>query len=64
MKNAQTNGNQPDEKPAWKRPIEKDKYTADEIERIKASRAVMRVIEKQIERGDFDYILKKDKKKK
>ncbi len=64
MKNAQTCNNETGAKPAWKRPIEKDKYTEDEIELIKTSRAVMRVIEKQIARGDFDHILKKGKKKK
>lgn len=64
MKTANTNGNKNGDIPAWKRPIEKDKYTEDEIKLIKASRAVMRVIEKQVERGDFDHILKKGKAKK
>ena len=64
MKTANTNGNKNGDIPAWKRPIEKDKFTAEEIERIKVSRAVMRVIEKQVERGDFDHVLKKGKAKK
>ena len=40
--------------------LKRKKYTAAEIELIKASRAVMKVIEKQIERGDFDEYLKKE----
>ena len=47
-------------KPRWKRPKEKRKFTEAEMARIKASRAVMKVIQKQIERGDFDEYLDKE----
>ncbi len=60
MENTQPNGNKNGAKPPWKKPIDKEKFTEDEMERIKTSRAVMRVIEKQIERGDFDEYLKKE----
>ncbi len=64
MENTNANGNKNGAKPNWKKPIEKEKYTEDEIELIKAGRTVMRVIEKQVTRGDFDHILKKGKAKK
>ncbi len=38
----------------------KKEFTEAEMARIKASRAVMKVIEKQIERGDFDEYLDKE----
>ncbi len=50
-------------KPRWKRPNEKKTFTEAEMARIKASRAVMKVIEKQIARGDFDEYLNKEDSK-
>ncbi|MGI8640010.1 MAG: hypothetical protein ACR2MG_08635 [Pyrinomonadaceae bacterium] len=47
-------------KPRWKRLKEKESFTEAEMARIKASRAVMKVIQKQIERGDFDEYLDKE----
>ncbi len=41
----------------------KKEFTEAEMARIKASRAVMKVIEKQIERGDFDEYLDKEHSK-
>lgn len=60
MAATETNDNKNGAKPRWKRPKEEKEFTEAEIDRIKASRAVMRVIEKQIARGDFDEYLKKD----
>ena len=45
-------------KPRWKRPKEKKKFTEAEMRLIKASRAVMEVIQEQKARGDFDEIIK------
>jgi hypothetical protein len=64
MENTQTNGNKNGAKRRWKRPKEKKKYTADEMELIRTSRAVMKVIEKQIERGDFDEYFEREGLKK
>jgi len=50
-------------KPRWKRPKEKKTFTEAEMRLIKASRAVMKVIEKQIARGDFDEYLNKEDSK-
>ena len=50
-------------KPRWKRPKEKKNFTEAEMRLIKASRAVMKVIEKQIKRGDFDEYLNKEDSK-
>lgn len=50
-------------KPRWKRPKEEKEFTEAEMRRIKASRDVMEVIEKQIARGDFDEYLNKENSK-
>lgn len=44
-------------KPRWKRPKEKENFTEAEMRLIETSRAVMEVIQKQKERGDFDEII-------
>lgn len=54
MEKTQINNKENGAKPRWKRPKEKKKYTADEMELIRTTRAVLKVIEKQIARGDFD----------
>jgi hypothetical protein len=58
-----TNGNKNGAKRRWKRPPKNPKFTAEELELIKASRAAMEAIQIQIDRGDFDHILKKEKSK-
>ncbi|MDQ3375256.1 MAG: hypothetical protein M3521_15385 [Acidobacteriota bacterium] len=63
MATAKTNENENGAKPQWKRLKEKKEFTEAEMARIKASRAVMKVIEKQIERGDFDEYLDKEHSK-
>ena len=63
MENAQTNGSKNGAKPRSKRAKEAQIYTKDEMELIRTSRAVMKVIQKQVERGDFDEYLKKDDSK-
>ena len=63
MENAQTNGSKNGAKPRRKSPKDKETYTEAEMELIKTSRAVMKVIQKQLERGDFDEYLKKDDSK-
>ena len=50
-------------KPRWKRPKEKENFTEAEMRLIKAGREVLKVIQKQIERGDFDEYLDKEKSK-
>ena len=63
MENAHTNGSKNGAKPRSKKPKEKQIYTEAEMELIKTSRAVMKVIQKQLERGDFDEYLKKEESK-
>lgn len=63
MEKAQTNGNKNGAKPRWKRPKEKKKYTADEMELIRTSRAVMEIIQKRKEAGEFDEFLKEEHSK-
>ena len=63
MENAQTNGSKNGTKPHRERPEEKQIYTEAEMELIKTSRAVMKVIQKQLERGNFDEYLKKEDSK-
>ncbi len=63
MEDANTNGKQNGTKPRWKRPPKNPKFTAEEMERIKVSRAALEAIQIQIDRGDFDHILKKEKSK-
>ena len=58
-----TSENGTNRKPRWKRPKEKKKFTEAEMRLIKASRDVMKVIQKQIERGDFDEYLNKEDSK-
>jgi len=50
-------------KPHWKTPKGKIKFTEDELKLIKASRAAMKAIQIQIERGDFDEYLKREDSK-
>ena len=63
MATTQTNRNKNGAKPNWKKPIEKEKYTEAEIELIKASRAVMEIIQKRKEAGEFDEFLKEEHSK-
>ncbi len=51
-------------KPHWKTPKGEIKFTEDELKLIKASRAAMKAIQIQIDRGDFDEYLKKEDSKK
>lgn len=65
MEKTQTKNSKNGTKPIWERPIEKDKFTEEEIELIKASRAVLKVIDKQIARGDYDeYFREREEAKK
>lgn len=57
------NGNNNGAKPIWERPIEKGDYTEDELELIRTTRAVLKVIHKQKEEGVFDEILNKENTK-
>lgn len=57
MENTNTNGNKNGVKPRWKRPKEKKKYTEAEMQRINASLAVMEIIQKRKEAGEFDDFL-------
>ena len=57
MENTQTNGNKNGAKLRWKRPKEKKKYTEAEMQRINASLAVMEIIQKRKESGEFDEFL-------
>ncbi|HSK70989.1 MAG TPA: hypothetical protein VK892_04800 [Pyrinomonadaceae bacterium] len=50
-------------KPRSKALKEKKEFTEAEMRLIKASRAVMKVIEKQVERGDFDEYLNAETEK-
>jgi len=65
MATTETNNseNGTNKKPRWKRPKEKKNFTEAEMRLIKASREVMKVIQKQIERGDFDEYLNKEDSK-
>ena len=55
-----TSENAANKKPRLKRPKEKKEFSEAEMRLIKASRDVMKVIEKQIARGDFDEYLNKE----
>ena len=63
MENAQTNGNKNGVKPRRKSPKEKQTYTEAEMELIKSSRAVMKIIQKRKEAGEFDEFLKEEHSK-
>lgn len=54
MEKTQTKNSKNGTKPIWERPIEKNGYSDDELELIKSTRAVLKVIDKQVKRGDFD----------
>ncbi len=59
----ETNGSKNGAKPHWKRPKKEKKFTEEEMARIKVSRAAMKAIQIQIERGDFDEYLKREDSK-
>lgn len=63
MENAHTNGSKNGAKPRSKKPKEKQIYTEAEMELIKSSRAVMKIIQKRKEAGDFDEFLKEEHSK-
>ena len=63
MENAQINGSKNGTKPRWKRPKEKQIYTEAEMELIKSSRAVMKIIQKRKAAGEFDEFLKEEHSK-
>jgi hypothetical protein len=60
MAETHRNANKNGAKPRLNKIQETEKFTEAEKARIKASRAVMKVIQKQIERGDFDEYLKRE----
>ena len=64
MANAQLNEGENGAKPRWKRPKEKKKYTEAEMQRINASLAVMEIIQRQKEAGEFDEFLEEEHSKK
>ena len=57
MNTNKINGGENGAKPRWKRPKEKKKYTEAEMQRIKATRAVLEVIREMKEAGEFDEFL-------
>ncbi len=57
------NDNKNGAKPIWERLIEKGNYTEDELELIRTTRAVLKVIHKQKEEGVFDEILNRENSK-
>ena len=63
MENAQTNGGKNGAKPRTKKPKEAQTYTKDELELIKSSRAVMKIIQKRKDAGEFDEFLKEEHSK-
>lgn len=57
MEKNQTNNKSNGAKPRWKRPKEKKKYTEAEMQRIKATRDVLKIIREMKETGEFDEFL-------
>ncbi len=60
MENPSTNGSKNGAKPRSKKPKEKENYTEAEMELIKTSRAVMKIIQKRKDAGEFDEFLKEE----
>ncbi len=63
MAATETNGNKNGAKPRWKRPKEKKKFTEAETQRINASLAVMEIIQRRKEAGEFDEFLEEENSK-
>lgn len=48
-------------KPRWERPKEPEKYTKSELQRIKATKKVLKIIRELKKEGAFDELLEEER---
>ena len=63
MENPSANGSKNGAKPRRKKLTDSETYTEAEMELIKSSRAVMKIIQKRKDAGEFDEFLKEEHSK-
>ena len=61
MENTQTNGNKNGAKPRWERPKEPESYTKSELQLIKTTKEVLKIIGELKKEGAFDEFLEQER---